>query len=183
MESHLGTKRHIQSIGKYKSIAKSLEHQEDYSAPQVPHEISATPRTPQDPALECLAPSPSKGVAVKKTKVSTPVSDKPGSEIFHCPDISPLQHKLLPVRISSGLHEQQNFAAETNFNIKQPKCVILDCSFAVNLRPLARKKLRGKGKAFDWESTKLIITYYRLSNLDSPHDSFICLKHWREWYH
>ena len=94
MESHLGTKMNIQSrtSGRF------------YSALQVSHDIYATPSTPQNPALQCLAPSPSKGVAVKKIKVSTPVSDKPGSEIFHCTDSSPLRHKLLPARISSGSH-------------------------------------------------------------------------------
>ena len=52
------------------------------------------------------------------------------------------------------------------------------------MKQLVRKKFRGgRCKFIDWESTKLLITYFKLTNLDDPFEVLICQQHLRQWYY
>ena len=142
---------------------------------------------PSDPAPEINPQfSPIRSFIVKKSKVSTPLSENPGCVSFALPPVSPLFHKTV---------SHEDLPPESNFDNVDPGspqnqkivyCAIPDCFEIENLTPLMRQRGRGgsgprvAGK--DWESTLRLITYHRLREIGDPNDKYICEDHWRAWY-
>ncbi len=163
-------------------------------------EIRSNDNRPSNPASEFFSPfslsnSPT-GVAVKKSKVSTPLLAEPGNVLFSSPGISPLFHKAATVTESSSLSKVIPSQAELSEIVAEPivdkekieipecMCVVPDCTSVFRLKSLVRRKLRGGGNNdWDWESTKLLITYFRLDKIGDPFKVYICNQHWKNWYH
>eukprot|EP00112_Aurelia_sp_Birch-Aquarium-sp1_P015804 Seg353.9 transcript_id=Seg353.9/GoldUCD/mRNA.D3Y31 product="hypothetical protein" protein_id=Seg353.9/GoldUCD/D3Y31 len=149
---------------------------------------------PASDILSSVLFSPPKGVVLKKSKVSPPLLAEPGNVLFSSPGVSPLFHKAAASTESSSLPD--NMQAEHNENIHEPtiveksaektpehKCVVQGCASTFKLKSLVRRKWRGGGhNVWDWESTMLVITYFRLDKIRDPFEAHICNQHWRNWY-
>ena len=63
-------------------------------------------------------------------------------------------------------------------------CVIPKCTkYHEKLRTLVRYKHRGNWQhTVDWESTMLLLTFYKLDKVTDPFNKRICAFHWKEWY-
>ena len=154
----------------------------------IPSKTSVTVNSDSGPAPECIfSPpfSPSKSIVVKKSKVSTPMSSKPGNVVFSSPGISPLHHKTATSSHADHNKAVSNDRASISVKGKAPsECIIPHCQSTTRLKSLLRKKLRGGGSnTIDWNSTMLQITYFRLVDIDDPSNFSICAQHWKEWYH
>ena len=161
--------------------------------------IKSGDNSASNPASELFSPvslSPLKGVAIKKSKVSTPLYADPGNVQFSSPGISPLFHKAVTVTEPSSLTNVIPSQVELSQIVTEPavdkdkveapecRCVVPDCTSVFKLKSLVRRKLRGGGNNdLDWESTMLLITYFRLDKIGDPFAISFCNKHWKNWYH
>ena len=121
--------------------------------------------------LEVPSVSVHRPFVIKKSRVSTPLSSHQVEAKFLSPAISPLARKSAVSLVPS---------IDPVSSCKT--CVVADCCEKANLKPLARKKARGRGDIVDWENAKLLLTYHRLGNGENIFDMVICDSHWREWY-
>ena len=70
------------------------------------------------------------------------------------------------------------------FNLNNGKsCVVPKCMHTKSkLKSLLRMKRQQSNHFVDWESTMLLLTYYKIDKTSSLSDKFICYMHWKEWY-
>ena len=186
MESHVNKRHKTSMIKSTSSTAENILHgnQDAHIIKEITPSVPSFsgPSISSDPALEfqCTPCSPTKGNPLKKTKASTPVTSKAGLEIFSSPGFSPLHHKISKSKADNSYFDKNDESS----SLCERKCVAVNCQNISNLKPLVRKKFRGgRCKFIDWESTELLITYFKLTNLDDLFEVLICQQHWRQWYY
>ena len=171
MEKHISTEHSNESnaaSGMPKKISYSVQLS-DYSVLLNADNLSIVePHCSPPEVSQCTA---QKSFIIKKRRISTPLPSETEEVELSSPSISPLAQKT-----------DICFAPYSEPASSSKACVVADCTENVNLKPLARKKARGRGGIVDWENTKLLFTYYRLGKVEEIFDRVICDSHWREWY-
>ncbi len=109
--------------------------------------------------------------------MSTPSSAQPDIVYFDEIHGSPLYHK--------GIASSTPVEKRVNSKPKDPvlnSCFLLECHNSEKLRPILSKKISCDSKYEDWEGLKLLCTFYRINTVSDFRNTFICRKHWKDWY-
>ena len=123
--------------------------------------------------------------AIASSLATTNSKDMPNASNPFAPKVigeGGLSDQHLLESLASSLPSSQGLclvASKTNGSI----CIVPKCTHSNSkLKTLMRMKQQGSRHSVDWESTMLLLTFFKIDKVNDITNKCICSVHWKDWY-